>query len=94
MSEVALQGVGGPTVAVIEAAVEEEQRGDNINVLWTFIRVPRSEFEDVGCGSTEMCRGSEAGSYVRLIDFVYHSTVCSRVIKKKPTGPPSHLMAT
>ena len=30
-----------------------------------------------------MCSGSEAGSYFRLIDFVYHSTVGSRVIKKK-----------
>ena len=30
---------------------------------------------------TEMCSGSEAGSYLRLIDFVYHSTL--RVIKKK-----------
>ena len=27
--------------------------------------------------------GSEAGSYVRLIDFVYHSTLGLRVIKKK-----------
>jgi len=24
--------------------------------------------------STEMCSGSEAGSYLRRIDFVYHST--------------------
>jgi len=24
---------------------------------------------------TEMCSGSEAGSYLRLIDFVYHSTL-------------------
>ena len=32
---------------------------------------------------TEMCGGSEAGSYLRLIDFVYHSTLGSRVIKKK-----------
>ena len=32
---------------------------------------------------TEMCNGSEAGSYVRLIDFVYHSTLGSRVMKKK-----------
>jgi hypothetical protein len=30
---------------------------------------------------TEMCRGSEAGWYLRLIDFVYHSTLSSRVIK-------------
>ena len=30
----------------------------------------------------EMCSGSEAGSYLRLIDFVYHSTLGVRVIKK------------
>ena len=32
---------------------------------------------------TEMCSGSEAGSYLRLIDFVYHSTLVLRVTKKK-----------
>ena len=31
----------------------------------------------------EMCGGSEAGSYLRLIDFVYHSTLGLRVINKK-----------
>jgi len=31
---------------------------------------------------TEMCSDSEAGSYLRLIDFVYHSTLGVRVIKK------------
>jgi len=30
-----------------------------------------------------MCSGSEAGSYLRLIDFVYHTTLGLRVIKKK-----------
>jgi len=30
-----------------------------------------------------MCSGSEAGLYLRLIDFVYHSTLGVRVIKKK-----------
>ena len=30
-----------------------------------------------------MCSGSEAGSYSRLIDFVFHSTKGLRVIKKK-----------
>ena len=30
-----------------------------------------------------MCSGSEAGSYLRLLDFVSHSTLCLRVIKKK-----------
>jgi len=32
---------------------------------------------------TEMCSGSEAGSYLRLIYFVFHSTQGLRVIKKK-----------
>jgi len=32
---------------------------------------------------TEMCSGSEAGSYLRLIDFVYHSTLGLRVINQK-----------
>jgi len=32
---------------------------------------------------TEMCSGSEAGPYLRLIDFVSHSTLGLRVIKKK-----------
>jgi len=31
----------------------------------------------------EICSGSEAGSYLRLIDFVYHSTLGLRVVKKK-----------
>ena len=31
---------------------------------------------------TEMCSGFEAGSYFRLIDFVYHSTLGLRVIKE------------
>ena len=30
-----------------------------------------------------MCSGSEAGWYLRLIDFVCHSTLSFRVIKKK-----------
>ena len=30
-----------------------------------------------------MCSGSEAGSYLRLIDFVYHSTLVLRVINNK-----------
>jgi len=29
------------------------------------------------------CSGSEAGSYLRIIDFVCHSTLGFRVIKKK-----------
>ena len=47
-----------------------------------------SETSDLGVAFfhnyfTEMCSGSEAGSYLRLIDFVYHSTLGLRVIKKK-----------
>jgi len=30
-----------------------------------------------------MCSGSEAGSYLRLIDFAYHSTLGLRVIKRE-----------
>jgi len=30
-----------------------------------------------------MCSGPEAGSYLRLIDFVYHSTLGLKVIMKK-----------
>ena len=32
---------------------------------------------------TEMCSGSEANSYLRLIDFWHHLTLGLRVIKKK-----------
>ena len=34
---------------------------------------------------TEMCSGSEAGSYFRLIDLVYHSTLGSSVVRNKTT---------
>ena len=30
-----------------------------------------------------MCSGSEVGSYLRLIDFMYHSTLGLRVMMKK-----------
>ena len=32
---------------------------------------------------TEMCSGSETGSYLRLIDLLYHSTLGVRVEGKK-----------
>ena len=35
----------------------------------------------------EMCSGSEASSYLRLIDFVYHSTLGLRVMTKKKPAP-------
>ena len=34
-------------------------------------------------GHGVICSGSEEGSYLRLIDFVYHSTLGLRVIKQK-----------
>ena len=37
-----------------------------------------------------MCCGSEAGSYLRLIDCVYHSTLGLRVIQKKKKNPEGH----
>ena len=37
-----------------------------------------------------MCSGSEAGSYLRFIDFVYLSTLGLRVIKKKRRAFPTH----
>jgi len=33
-----------------------------------------------------MCSGSEAGSYFRLIDFLYHSTLGLRVTQKNEEG--------
>jgi len=36
-----------------------------------------------GYGVQEMCSGSEAGWYLRRIDFVHHSTLGLRVIGKK-----------
>ena len=51
---------------------------------------PTPEFENNYF--TEMCSGSEAGSYLRLIDFVYHSILGLRVIKKQkkiPERPPN-----
>ena len=36
-----------------------------------------------------LCSGSEAGLYLRLIDFVDHSTLGLRLIKKKQRIPPA-----
>ena len=41
------------------------------------------EFEFENTHFTEMCSGSEAGSYLRIIDSVHHSTLCMGVTKKK-----------
>ena len=37
-----------------------------------------------------MCSGSEAGSYLRCIVFVFHSTLGFRVIRKKNKSTPLH----
>ena len=37
----------------------------------------------VGSTVNAMCSGSEAGSYLRLMDFVYHSTLGLRAIHKR-----------
>ena len=36
----------------------------------------------------KMCSGSEKGSYLRLRDFVHHSTLGLRVIKKRRRCSP------
>jgi len=65
-----------------------------VKVLKTLYVVPSSfgsgllEDEFKNNYFTEMCSGSKTGSYLRLIDFVYHSTLGLRVIKKK-TNPPT-----
>ena len=45
---------------------------------------PSSQFKNYYF--TEICSGSEEDSYLRLIDFVYHSTLGLRVIKKRGFG--------
>jgi len=57
--------------------------------LWLELKQPNgpsSQFENNYF--TEMCSGSQAGSYVRLTDFAYHSTLGLRVIKKKKKKGP------
>ena len=65
-------GLGGAAVTPREAG----QEGDRYS----------SQFEN-NC-FTEMCSGCEAGSYLRLIDFVYHLTLGLRVKtrRKKEEG--------
>ena len=49
----------------------------------------------VGVSRFEMCSGSEAGSYLTLIDFVCHSTLGLRVImKKKRSGGYASMVGT
>ena len=48
---------------------------------------PRYSSQLVNNHFTEICSGSEAGSYLRRMDFVYHSTLGLRVIKKREVEP-------
>ena len=82
MSEVPLYGGSGQTSPVQRArkfggTVLPNIKGGAVRWLGT----------DLANYLTEMCSGSEAGSYLRLIDSVYHSTLGLRVIKKKKTSP-------
>ena len=43
---------------------------------------------------SEMCGGSKARSYLRLIDCVFHSTLCVRVIKKQRSHPGGKLVVS
>jgi len=74
---------------------KEEEEAPNRQRSWTWWRPRRRARHSGGSASagspaqlennyiTEMCSGSEAGSYLRPIDFVYHSTLGLKVIKKK-----------
>jgi len=53
---------------------------DEVSSLRRVASCSLPEFEN---NYTEMCSGTEAGSYLRPIDFVYHSPLGLRVIKKK-----------
>ena len=44
-------------------------------------RIPAGDSHPANNYFTEMCSGSEAVSYLRIIDFVYHSTLGLRVIQ-------------
>ena len=47
----------------------------------------RGEITPMAAKWVEMCSGSKAGSYLRLKDFVNHSTLGLREIKKKKKIP-------
>ena len=73
--------IGAHNLAADLLLVEDAVRG--LEVGQRVRDLPTSQFENNYF--TEMCSGSEAGSYSRLIDFVYHSTLGLRVITKKKT---------
>jgi len=69
-----------PVAAAAGAGVDQTRPGASANSSTTVVNLRTHYF-------TEMCSGSEAGLYLRLIDFVYHSTPGVRVIKKKKKKP-------
>ena len=84
-----VQGEGG-RVEVGEGVVGVGLRRLGVRAHPRRVRGPGVAFRFENNCFTEMCSGSEAGSYSRLIDFVYHSTLGLRVIKKRreDTGSP------
>ena len=70
-------------VLTINVGAQRSRNGQLPRVLRNRVR-HSSQFENNYV--SEMCSGSEAGSYLRLIDFVYHSTLGLRVIKQKRRG--------
>jgi len=66
---------------------KEEEEGSGVDETWAFSarRVPQMSIPLLS-QRAKLCSGSEAGSYLRLIDFSYHSTLGLRVMKKKRPG--------
>ena len=71
------EGTQGQHLAVTVVCVPHSlDSGHGMKGMWYSAQFKSNYF-------TEVCSGSEAGSYLRLIDFLYHSTLGLRVIKKK-----------
>jgi len=65
---------GHPDAPFQQVAPEQESRPQKVTLqTWAL-------------STTEMCSGFEAGSYLRLIEFVYRSTLGLSVIKKNMLG--------
>ena len=58
-----------------------EEENTSLKVQWSWFGDYRSRF--INNYFKEMCSGSEASSYLRLIDFVHHLDRGLRIIKKK-----------
>ena len=92
MSEVPLYGPPMGSVCQVQGYLAHKnpctciqaEKGEHIIYVWNKETGQLVKMLEVNF--TEMCSGSEAGSYLRLIDFVYHSTLGWIVIKKKREG--------